>query len=94
MTKKEMLKKLESMDTENKTIDVDEWNDEIEITFIDFLGFNDEWAEIDNDEFDYEVSKAIYELLDSTAKETHGDMYKYYIYDGFTVCVGYSSFDI
>lgn len=63
---------------------------DLHITVEDFAGFDEHWdeqlVEVDVEDF--------LDWLEEEANEVEGDLYEYYYFDGFTVIVGYESFDI
>ena len=69
-------------------------NGDISVTVNDFEGFDDSWSEIERELDDEELVDSIFEQLEASAISVSGDYYRYYEFDGFTVCVGYASFDI
>lgn len=91
MTLQELMEMAEMIDG---VIFDDRGNDEYALTIEDFLGFNDDWSEEFNDDLD-EV--AIDELLDAmreAAVSVEIGFYSDYQFVGFSVRVGYTSYDI
>jgi hypothetical protein len=68
--------------------------DTFEITLCDFAGFDDDWDEIMRDYDDADAIDALLAWLADSCVSQDGDYYTYYRFDGFSVCVGYSSMDI
>ena len=90
MTKEMILELMNSCED----ILVDEYSDgNIHVTIDDFAGFGDDWEEIYND-IDEEQIDSILETLDKECVKKDDDFYVDYCFDGFKVCVGWSSFDI
>lgn len=90
MTKEMILELMNSC----KDILVDEYsNGNIHVTIDDFAGFGDDWEEVFND-IDEEQIYSILETLDKECVKKEDDFYVDYYFDGFKVCVGWSSFDI
>lgn len=67
--------------------------DTIRVTIQDFVGFDEDWNEIDR-EYDEEKVAAFYSWLKEHCIGCECDYYKDYIFDGFVVRVGYESYDI
>jgi hypothetical protein len=80
---------------EVEDVSVDVWEDgkEIIVTVEDFDGFDDDWCEIDR-EYDEEKVDALEEWLEEHCVCKHGDFYRYYEFDDFSVQWGYASMDI
>lgn len=68
--------------------------DVLDVTLYDFAGFTSDWEEIMRDYDDAEAVDALLAWLADSCVSQDGDFYTYYRFDGFTVRVGYSSFDI
>ncbi len=66
---------------------------EYHITINDFEGFDEDWSEVERDYADEEMVEALEEFLEC-AERTEGDYYVTYYFEGFSVVVGYASFDI
>lgn len=66
----------------------------LEITFNDFSGFNDDWEEIPREYNNPKAVKKVLEYLNNNAKLVNDSLYKTYLLDGRTIIVGYASFDI
>lgn len=67
---------------------------EIHVTLYDFEGFDDDWCEIMRDYDDEQAVEAFLQMLADECLSSDGDFYEYYEFDGFTVKLGYASFDI
>lgn len=65
----------------------------IHVTIEDFDGFDEHWCEIDRD-YDEDLVGRILDTLTASASEVDRDYYTDYYFDGFTVRVGYASYDI
>ena len=85
-----MLRELE------KTNDVFFYEDgeDIEFDFNDWDGFDEDYNEIDREYINKELVSKVENFLEMNCKEQLGDLYKEYLFDTFSVTVGYSSFDI
>ena len=85
-----VLKKLEEL---GEDVMVEVRDDEIEVIVNDFEGFDDHWCEVLRD-FDEDAVGEFVDWLEEQCLEHCGDYYHYYKFDGFTVEIGYASFDI
>lgn len=65
----------------------------IELIVKDFEGFDDEWNEIFCD-YNEETVDELIEWLEEHAVQVDADFYTTYYFDGFEVCLGYSSYEI
>lgn len=65
----------------------------LHVTINDFEGFDENWSEIMRD-YDEEAVDGLIEWLEEHCVSTDGDLYSYYEFEGFTVQLGYSSYDI
>ena len=78
--------------------DASMWYDEdekvLDVTLRDFEGFDDDWSEIMRDYDHPEAVEAFKEMLETECSSQEGDFYFDYHFDGFTVELGYSSYDI
>ena len=92
MTKEMAIELLEKAE-KDLIIDTNEEDNEIEVTVSDFDGFDENWNEINRD-YDEELVDEILDELEENCNSIEGDFYTYYIFDDFTICVGYASFDI
>lgn len=90
-----MLELVMAMLEQVEDVSVDVWEDgkEIIVTVEDFDGFDEEWCEIFRD-YDEEKVDALEEWLEEHCEREHGDFYRYYEFDGFSVQWGYASMDI
>lgn len=93
MTRKMVLKLLA---TANTDLEVCEYSNglEIDVTVIDFDGFDENWCEILRELDNAELVKSIYNQLETSAISVSGRFYTHFEFDGFTVTWGYASFDI
>ena len=63
------------------------------VTIEDFEGFDEAWDEVEA-EYDVEAVDAFLEMLEAEAVSEEGDYYHVYQFEGFSVQIGYASFDI
>lgn len=68
--------------------------DEIDITIIDFIGFNEDWSEEFRDDIDHDKINLMYEMLRNECIECSEDFYCYYEFKDYTICVGHTAMDI
>lgn len=66
----------------------------ISVDFNDFEGFDNDWSEIMRDYDDANAVEAFEKMLRTEALEVDDDFYTTYYFDGFTVNVGYTSYEI
>lgn len=92
MMTREMV--MELLATAGRDLDFDDCDETIYATVYDFIGFDDNWSEISRDLDDAELVASIYRTLEAEVQQVDGDFYRYFHFDGFTVCWGYASFDI
>lgn len=92
MMTREMV--MELLATAGEDLMVSEYDDEISVTVYDFEGFDEDWSEIIRELDDEVLVDTIYGILSIKARRVEGDFYRYFHFDGFTVCWGYASFDI
>jgi hypothetical protein len=67
---------------------------EYAITFDDFGGFDEHWCEMDREYVKPELVDSIIDWLDKNALSIEDDYYMVYHFDGYSVQVGYTSYDI
>jgi len=72
----------------------DRGDNEYAITFDNFGGFDEDGCEIDREFVKPELVDAIIEWLDENALFVEDDYYILYHFEGYSVQVGYTSFDI
>ena len=84
----EMLRTLESVG--DVSVDLDEFD--LDVTFEDFGGFDEEWEEIGRLYEMPELVDEVFDLLDQCERE--GDFYVTYFVEGHRVEVGFGSDDI
>ena len=84
----EMLRTLESVG--DVSVDLDEFD--LDVTFQDFEGFDEEWEEVMRDYEMPELVDEVFDLLDQCERE--GDFYVTYFVEGHRVEVGFGSYDI
>ena len=65
-----------------------------DVTVEDFEGFDADWCEVDREIVQEDLLDAFLEALDAQALRVEGDFYYTYYFDGFTVELGYASYDI
>jgi thiamine biosynthesis lipoprotein ApbE len=58
------------------------------------MGFDEDWMEVSRPLVDEDLVDAIEAQLEESALSVSGDYYRYFEFDGFSVCWGYASFDI
>jgi len=66
----------------------------IEVTVIDFLGFDESWGEIERELDDAEAVLKVHTKIRALAHSATENVYSYYEFDDFTICWGYASADI
>ena len=66
----------------------------IHVDLDDFEGFDDDWNEVMRDYDDAEAVSAFEEMLEDECLSQSGDFYTTYYFEGFSVVLGYTSFDI
>lgn len=78
--------------------DASMWYDEkgrlLHVTLQDFDGFDEDWSEIMRDYDHPKAVEAFEEMLETECSSQEGDFYFDYYFDGFTVRLGYASYDI
>lgn len=90
---KELLKMLE----ESKNLgDVDyyTYENELNIDFNDFDGFDDEWNEIDREYTNENLVNQILNYIETNATLVKDSLYQTYQLDDKIIVIGYTSFDI
>lgn len=66
----------------------------IDLTFVDFIGFNEDWEE-EFREYDNENAiDTLIEVLEKNCIEITKNLYVTYSFENFFVTVGFTSFDI
>ena len=68
-------------------------DDVIRVTVEDFEGFDDDYCEVMRD-YDEDAVDEVLEALEAHCAEVVGDFYTDYYFEGFSVRVGYASYDI
>lgn len=66
----------------------------LNVTLVDFEGFDEDWSEIFRDFDDEKAVEAFLEMLERECISQEGNFYTIYHFEGFDVKVGYTSFDI
>ena len=90
---KELLKMLE----ESKNLgDVDyyTYENELNIDFNDFDGFDDEWNEVEREYTNENLVNKILNYIETNATLIKDSLYKTYQLDDKTIVIGYTSFDV
>lgn len=90
---KELLKMLE----ESKNLgDVDyyTYENEFNIDFNDFDGFDDEWNEVEREYTNENLVNKILNYIETNATLIKDSLYQTYQLDDKTIVIGYTSFDI
>lgn len=64
------------------------------LTYNDFDGFDEHWRELEREYDNEEAVDALEDWMDEHCTSKVGDFYVDYIFPGFVVRVGYSSFNI
>lgn len=83
----------ELTDAKDAFIEYTDNNGVIHILIDDLIGFDKNWEGICRDYNRPDLVDALFNLLDHAISKTEG-MYPVYTFEGFTVCVGYHSYDI
>ena len=68
-------------------------DDVIDVVIQDFGGFDDDYDEISRD-YDEDAVDGLLEMLESHCVSCMRDFYQVYEFDGFSVQIGYASYDI
>ena len=66
----------------------------LHITLCDFGGFDDAWNELDREYDNPEAVTNLLAILQTEAVEVEENLYTTYRFNGFSVRVGYESFDM
>lgn len=90
MTYEEVITLLETLGDE---VSVFAHNGMIHVTVEDFEGFDDDWCEVMRD-YDIDAVDEVLEALEAHCAEVVDDYYTDYRFEGFSVRVGYASYDI
>lgn len=93
MTYEMMVEMLEALGND-VYYDYDEDDHEFDVTIDDFEGFDEDWSEVDREFDDPEAVEHFLDVLEEESLSHEGDFYETFYFDGFSVQVGYSSFDI
>ena len=72
----------------------DRGNNEYAITFDDFGGFDECWCEMDREYVKPGLVDSIIDWLNENALSIEDDFYMVYHFNGYSVQVGYTSYDI
>lgn len=92
MTKEKVLTLLTTAEAD---LDVMDYNDgDINVTVMDFEGFDNHWCEIMRDLEDEDLVDRIFDTLRDNCLEFIEGFYTRFVFDGFTVEWGYASYDI
>jgi len=65
-----------------------------DVTVEDFEGFTADWSEIDREIVREDLLDAFLEALTAQAIMKEGDFYRTYYFEGYTIHLGYASYDI
>ena len=65
----------------------------IQVTVLDFEGFDDDWNEVMRD-YDEVAIEQMEDTLAEVANKVESDFYTVYHFDGFKVVIDYTSYDI
>lgn len=90
MTYEEVMALLETL---GEDVSVYARGDVIRVTVEDFEGFDDNWSEVMRD-YNEDAVDEVLETLEAHCAEVVDDFYTDYYFDGFSVRVGYASYDI
>ena len=90
MTYEEVMALLETLGDD---VSVFAHGDVIRVTVEDFEGFDDDWHEVMRD-YDEDAVDEVFEALEAHCTEVVDDFYTDYCFEGFSVRVGYASYDI
>ena len=88
-----IIRMLDAM-PETASYEYDEEEKSLEVTGEDFDGFDENWSELDNEDFDEEKWDEFIRFLKDNCKESIDDYYARYVFDNFYVEIGYSSYEI
>ena len=90
---KELLKMLEESQNLGD-VDYYTYENELNIDFNDFEGFDDEWNEIDREYTNENLVNQILNYIETNATLVKDSLYQTYQLDDKTIVIGYTSFDI
>lgn len=90
MTYEEVMALLETLGDD---VSISDCGDKIRVTVEDFEGFDDNWCEVMRD-YDEDAVDEVLEALEAHCAEVVDDFYTDYYFDGFSVRIGYASYDI
>ena len=90
MTYEDVMALLETLGDD---VSISDYGDVIRVTVEDFEGFDDNWSEVMRD-YDEDAVDEVLEALEAHCAEVVDDFYTDYHFDGFSVRVGYASYDI
>lgn len=88
-----IIRMLDAM-PETAFYDFHEEDRQLDVTGEDFSGFNEDGAELDNEDFNEKKWDEFMKFLKDNCKKMIDDYYAFYIFDDFKVIVGFSSYDI
>lgn len=91
--KEEILKLAKELE-EVEDVYINETEDTIHLDFNDFEGFNEDYEEVDREYVLPEKVDELYDFLKDNCKEHITDYYQTFVFEGFKVQVGLTSFDI
>ena len=93
MTVEMMTAMLEALE-EDALYSYDEDDAMFYVDLNDFEGFDDDWSEVMRDYTHPELVAQFEEMLEEQCLSQEGDFYVVYHFEGFSVHLGYTSFDI
>jgi hypothetical protein len=88
-----IIRMLDAM-PETASYEYDEEDKTLDITGEDFAGFDEDWSELDNENFDEKKWDEFIKFLKDNCKAMIDDYYAHYVFDDFYVTIGYASYDI
>lgn len=90
MTYEEVMALLETLGDD---VSIEAYDDEIYVTVEDFEGFDDNWCEVIRP-YDVNAVDKVFETLKARCVKMVDDFYIDFYFEGFSVQLGYASFDI
>ena len=77
---------------DDATVFVEDGN--IHVTLEDFGGFDYNWDEIEREYDDPDAVEDFEDMLEEKSLSQEGGFYRFFHFDGFTVTLGYASYEI
>lgn len=65
-----------------------------DVTIEDFEGFDDSWHEIEREFVNEDLVDEFLDALEEQALASEGDFYHTYIFEHYSITIGYASYDI